>query len=179
MIASHNTDCETPLITSGRNCKGFEIYIRNQWTPSNLDPGEENESAGKQTRRTYGTELVVDDPLPHGFHLARALRHLLRVLLSSFHRISASSLFRVLFLSRSDGGKESLSGSCYIPALFCVQALEICWNSVSIHTRQDSFHMVCVVWKPKFSFSTCFLRSKKGSGCNFVDEKTAVASSYV
>jgi len=66
---------------------------------------------------TYGSELVLDDPFPHGFDLAGGLRHLLRVLLfflSNFRPL----LFQVLLFYRFDG--ESLSGSSYIPLCLCV-----------------------------------------------------------
>jgi len=46
---------------------------------------------------TYGSELVLDNPFPHGFDLAGGLRHLLRALLfflSDFRPL----LSRVLFV---------------------------------------------------------------------------------
>lgn len=48
---------------------------------------------------TYGAELVVDDPLPHGFNLARGFRHLLRRLFPHLPLRFLSLLFtRSVFL---------------------------------------------------------------------------------
>ena len=48
---------------------------------------------------TYGAELVVDDPLPHGFNLARGFRHLLRRLFPHLPLRFLSLLFtRFVFL---------------------------------------------------------------------------------
>ena len=45
---------------------------------------------------TYGSELVIDHPLPHGFDLARGLRHLLRRLCSA---VRVRSLLGARFFS--------------------------------------------------------------------------------
>jgi hypothetical protein len=94
-----NPDKQNGEISDNRRLVA-EIYLTlpnidtSEASPKYLDPGRATRIRRKNKCRiiTYGSELVIDDPLARGFDLARGLRHLLRRLLqppSNFRSLAA------------------------------------------------------------------------------------------